>query len=671
MSSIALHRMPSGPSASSLRLLVLERDPDDAERILRELQHAGIFAFAKVISTRAEFEAAIASERFSAILACYQLPGWTGIDAFHHLRDSGDSTPFILVTGVLSEEAAVECAQQGLDDYILKDRIARLPLALKHVLEEKELRDNNAQFRSALEESESRATELASHSIYGIFRASLDGTFLSANPALLHILSCANFDDLRPLNLMSDVFRFCQEYAPLLAACRTHGLVHNAELEWRRKDGGLVSVRLHLRYLLLPGSPDGIEGVVEDITELRLLERQLQQAQKFESIGQPAGGIAHDFNNVIGAILGWAELGFEECAALPRIAERFSKIREQSDRAALLTRELLAFARRQSLQPRAVDLNAVNRGLTSFLEKVISKDIEIKVIPGVLQPIKADPTQLEQVLMNLCLNARDAMPSGGRLLIETEMVSIDDSYCHFYPYVVPGLYAVLSVSDTGIGMEPEVRERIFEPFFTTKESGKGTGMGLATAYGIVKQHGGFIHVYSEPRHGTLFRVYLPAREGASAEISAPAQDGGHISPLHGTETILLAEDHDSIREMVRQSLVNYGYRVLCAEDGEKALRLCELESPHLAILDLVMPHLGGTATALKLRERYPALPVLFTSGYSESSAGALAQVPCSHYLQKPYSPTSLGRILREILASSPVTDPTAATSSSLGYAMDL
>ncbi len=345
---------------------------------------------------------------------------------------------------------------------------------------------------------------------------------------------------------------------------------------------------------------------------------------------------------------------------------RRSDLREQADRAALLTRELLAFARRQSLQPRAIDLNAVNRGLTSFLDKVISKDIEIKVDAGVLHPIKADPTQIEQVLMNLCLNARDAMPNGGRLLIETEMVPIDDSYCHFYPYVIPGLYAVLSVSDTGVGMEPEVRERIFEPFFTTKENGKGTGLGLVTAYGIVKQLGGFIHVYSEPRHGTLFRVYLPAMEGAAAESSAPVHDSTPTSPLHGSETILLAEDHDSIREMVRQSLVNYGYRVLSAEDGEQALRLCEREAPDLAVLDLVMPHLGGPAAALRLRERYPRLHVLFTSGYSESSAGALAQVPDSRYLQKPYSPTSLGRILREILGPSLTPDLFSATSARRG-----
>ena len=419
----------------------------------------------------------------------------------------------------------------------------------------------------------------------------------------------------------------------------------------RRKDGGLLAVKLHLRYLTVPGAADQMEAIVEDVTELRSLEHQLLQAQKFETIGQLAGGVAHDFNNVVGAILGWAELGYEEGRAFPRIAERFARIREQADRAASLTRELLAFARCQELQPRPVDLNTIVQNLATFLDKVIGRDIEMKVIPGILQPIQADPVQIEQVLMNLCLNARDAMPEGGCLAIETQMERIDDAFCRFYPYATPGWYAVLAVSDTGIGMTPEIRERIFEPFFTTKERGTGSGMGLATAYGIAKQHGGFIHVYSEPWQGTLFRVYLPALadggpmptpNSSSTEFSIPGS-------LDGSETILLAEDYDAVREMVRQWLVNLGYKVLAATNGEEATRLCAEETPDLAILDVVMPRLGGTATATKLRARFPGLPVLFTSGYSEATGAAASQLENSYYIQKPYSPTSLGRAVRKIL----------------------
>jgi PAS domain S-box-containing protein len=501
----------------------------------------------------------------------------------------------------------------------------------------------------ALRVSELRNHDLVENSIYGIFRATMDGSFLDANPALLTILGCGRGEDLKSLNLVRDVYRFPEQFAQHMADCRAHGKVRGAETEWRRRDGGIVAVRVHLRRLSIPNHPESIEFVAEDVTELRAMERQLRQAQKFEAIGQLAGGIAHDFNNVIGAILGWAELGFEQNLATPAAAERFARIREQAERAAALTRELLAFARHQVLQPRPVDVNAVAGGLASFLEKVIGKDIEVKVLTAPVDAVKADPTQIEQVLMNLCLNARDAMPQGGRLLIETEMVELDDSYCRFYPYVKPGRYAVLSVSDTGMGMDAETREHIFEPFFTTKERGKGTGIGLATVYGIVKQHGGFIHVYSEPGQGSLFRIYLPGMEGVAQEGGAGKAAAPSLAEMRGWETILLAEDHDGIREMARQALVSLGYRVLSACDGEQALHLCEREEPALAILDVIMPKWSGSATAEKLLARYDRLPILFTSGYSEDSENVAPAAAGAQYLQKPYSPTTLACKVREIL----------------------
>jgi two-component system cell cycle sensor histidine kinase/response regulator CckA len=501
----------------------------------------------------------------------------------------------------------------------------------------------------ALNLSEAHNRDLVEHAIYGISRVAADGSFLDENPAFLSILGCATSEELRALNLIRDVFRFPEQYAVLMDSCREHGTVQGTESEWRRRDGGIVAVRLHVRMLAIPDHAGAIEIIAEDVTELRAMERQLRQAQKFEAIGQLAGGIAHDFNNVVGAILGWAELGLEQNRTDPQTADRFARIREQAERAAALTRQLLAFARRQVLQPQPVDINAITSGLVSFLDKVIGKDIELKVITAAVDAVKADPTQLEQVLMNLCLNARDAMPGGGRLLIETEMVELDDSYCRFYPYVTPGRHAVLSVSDTGIGMDAETRERIFEPFFTTKQLGKGTGMGLATAYGIVKQHGGFIHVYSEPGQGSLFRVYLPAHEGLLTEGSPAKAPALALVEMRGSETILLADDHESIREMARQTLTNLGYRVLSACDGEEALKLSEKEAPSLAILDLIMPRLGGTEAAAKLTSLFPDLPVLFTSGYSQDSENVAPAPAHAHYLQKPYSPTTLGRVVREIL----------------------
>lgn len=772
-------------AAAPIRVLILEDSPQDAELMLLELRDAGFLFEHTLAEDQEQFHEALRAGQFDIVLSDYRLPGWTGLEALEDLRTFDKDIPFLLVTGTLGEEAAVECIKQGVSDYVLKGHLSRLPVALKRALQEKGLREENIRAVRALAESEARArqqfaeldllyrtapvglamfdqelrflrvnehlaaingipsaahlhrrirevlpligpqveatvqkvlesgqaamdievsgqiqdpregnrcwlssffpiaddagsvvsvsavvieiterkrteealrlSELRNHdlvenSVYGIFHAAADGAFLDANPALLRILACDSFDKLRALNLIRDVFRFPEHHAQLAASCRELGQVHGAEVEWRRRDGGLLAVRLHLRSLRDADQPDSMEVIAEEVTELRAMERQLRQAQKFEAIGQLAGGIAHDFNNVVGAILGWAELGLEQNRSNPQVAERFTRIREQGERAAALTRELLAFARRQVLQPRAVDLNTVVGGLASFLDKVISKDIELKVVTAPLDPIKADPTQIEQVLMNLSINARDAMTGGGRLILETEMVELDESYCRFYPQVTPGRYAVLSVSDTGIGMDSETRERIFEPFFTTKERGKGTGMGLATVYGIVKQHGGLIHVYSELGQGSLFRVYLPVAEATSEGGSPCGQaPAASTAEMRGTETILLAEDHESILEMARQTLVGLGYRVLGARDGEEALRLCESETPAIAVLDVVMPKLGGAATAAKLAERFPKLQVLFTSGYSQDSEGVAEVVANSRYLQKPYSPTALGRMVREIL----------------------
>ena len=639
-----------------LRVLIVEHSRPDVELILAHLKSMGTRFDATLVEDQQQFRRALGERDFGVVLSDYRLPNWTGLDALRELRASGKDTPFVVVTGTLGEEAAVECIKQGVSDFVLKDNLPRLPTVIKRTLNEKALRDENNRAHEALRLSEARNRELVEHSVYGIFHAGADGSFLDANPALLSILGCNEPEDLQALNLVRDVYRFPEHFLQHVADCRSLGLVHGAETEWRRRDGGFVTVRLHLRHLSGPGEADTMEFITENVTELRAMERQLRQAQKFEAIGQLAGGVAHDFNNVVGAILGWAELGLEENQGRTKASERFARIKEQAERAAALTRELLAFSRRQVLQKRAIDLNTVTSGLVSFLERVISKDIELKVATSPLEAVKADPTQIEQVLMNLCLNARDAMPSGGRMVVETEMVELDDAYARFYPGMARGRYVVLSVADTGMGMDAETRERIFEPFFTTKEKGKGTGMGLATVYGIVKQHGGFIHVYSEPGQGSLFRVYLPVLEGGVAEGSPARVPAASIGELRGTETILIAEDHESVREMARQTLLSLGYRVLSAADGEEALRLCAEDTPEIAILDVIMPKLGGVATAQKLTENFRGLPIIFTSGYSQDSENVGLAAKNAHYLQKPYSPMALGRQVRQILDQ--IKDPT-------------
>ena len=651
MGTVTIETKNPTSSIRLLRLLLLEQDPSNAAKILRELKSCGLEIEPCIAGDKLEFKNAINTGKFDAIISAWTLSDDDGLGTLQILRDNCGEIPLMLVTGESDERAAEDCAKCGAVDYVSKDRLARLPFALKRAVGERRLAMEVARLRASRQENETNSRELVEHSVYGIFRVAPDGTFHTANETLLKILGCSQFSDLQAMNLATDIFRYADAFTKLLADSRERSIIHKVETEWRRRDGGFVWVRLHIRGIATSGILDGLEGIVEDVTEVRALERQLQQAQKFETIGQLAGGIAHDFNNVLGAVLGWAEIGYEQSREHPKIAEYFARIRQQTDRAAALTRELLTFARRQPLQPRTVQLNQIVHNLMSFLAKVIGKDIEIKVLAGNLHPVKAEPAQMEQVLMNLCLNARDAMPDGGLLKIETEMIVLDDSFCHFYPGVIAGTYVVLSISDTGSGMSPEVRERIFEPFFTTKERGKGSGMGLATVYGIIRQHGGFIHVYSEQGQGTLFHVYLPVMENLAAESAPDAATESKPKDLHGTETILLAEDHDSIRELTRQSLTRLGYQVLAAADGQQALRLAELERPDLAVLDVVMPHLGGAATAAQLLQQMPGLPILFTSGFSENANSAVAQVPSSHYLQKPYGPTSLASTIREILDS--------------------
>lgn len=634
--------------STPLRALIVEHAHHHIDSILFQLRESGFQVEHTLVETREGFRAALAANNFDAVLAGYQLPNWSGLDALVELRSTGKDIPFLLVSGTLGEEAAVECIKLGASDYILRDHLSRLPVALIRAMTEKRLRDQNLHAQESLRVSEARNRDLVDHAVYGISRVSGDGEFLDANPALLRILGCTHYHRLKALNFERDLFRFPEQYARLMNTCRERGEIHGAEAEWRRCDGGIVVVRLHARRLSTVGEPDVFEIISEDVTKLLAMERQLRQAQKFEAIGQLAGGVAHDFNNVVGAILGWAELGFDQCRDYPAIADRFSRIREQATRAAALTRELLTFARQQILQPRPVDLNTVIGELHSLLDKVIGKNIEVKIMTSPLDPVKADPTQIEQVLMNLCINARDAMPEGGRLVMETEMVELDDAYCRFYPCVKPGRFAVMSVSDTGIGMDSETREQIFEPFFTTKTRGKGTGMGLATVYGIVKQHQGFIHVYSEPAHGSLFRVYFPVMENAVAQRLVAKPAALSMAQMRGTETVLLAEDHESVREMARQTLIGLGYRVLSACDGEEALQLCAREKPVLAILDVIMPKLGGVGAATQLAARFTGIRVLFTSGYSAPSEIIPSEAK-ERYLQKPYSPTTLARLVRQIL----------------------
>jgi two-component system, cell cycle sensor histidine kinase and response regulator CckA len=384
-----------------------------------------------------------------------------------------------------------------------------------------------------------------------------------------------------------------------------------------------------------------------------LLQEQLRQSQKMESIGQLAGGVAHDFNNILTVIHGYSELVINSLDPTNPIREDVKEIKAAAERASGLTRQLLAFSRKQVLQPKVIDLNALVSNMVKMLRRMISEGIELNTLwADDLGRVKADQGQIEQVMLNLAVNARDAMPNGGKLTIETADVELDQDYADLHLSVVPGSYVMLSVSDTGVGMTPEVRERVLEPFFTTKEKGKGTGLGLSTVYGIVKQSGGNIWIYSEPGQGSTFKIYLPRVEEEVDSMLQSSVVGN--KPQQGSETILLVEDEKMVRNLALTILKRQGYNVLEAEDGEMALRIVQKHNGnpiHLVLTDVVMPGMSGHELSDHLKAQCPEMKVIFMSGYTDESIiekhGLMA--PGINFIQKPFQPDALVRKIRSVL----------------------
>jgi PAS domain S-box-containing protein len=403
------------------------------------------------------------------------------------------------------------------------------------------------------------------------------------------------------------------------------------------------------------GAVRQLRGVMVDITERKQLEEQFQQAQKMEAVGRLAGGVAHDFNNLLTIITGYAQLLSGRLEAAEPLSQYVDEIQKAAGRAAGLTRRLLAFSRKQAIAPQVLDLNAAVANTEKMLQRLIGEDIELETVLQLgLGKVKADPAQIEQVLMNLAVNSRDAMPQGGKLMIETANVELDGAYAGRHIAVNPGPYVMLVVSDTGSGMDAETRARIFEPFFTTKEIGKGTGLGLATVYGIVKQSGGNIWVYSEPGRGSTFKIYLPRVEEVAVVTTLVA---AHTASPQGSETILLVEDEDGVRSFVRRVLQEKGYTVLEASKPGEALAICQQykESIHLLLTDVVMPQMSGRELANKVSSLRPETKTLYMSGYTDEAIfrhGVLD--PGVPFLQKPFATEVMVRKVRQVLDACPV-----------------
>jgi len=420
------------------------------------------------------------------------------------------------------------------------------------------------------------------------------------------------------------------------------------DLAGRRRDGAEFPVEVSLSYVALDDELFAI-AFVTDITERKKLEEQLMHSQKMEAIGRLAGGVAHDFNNMLMVISGYNRMILDQLSPLDPLRGLHEEIMKAADRAGALTNQLLAFSRRQMMQPRTIDVNSLVTNSEKLLRRLIGEDVELVLrLKSDAGAIKADPSLIEQTIFNLAVNSRDAMPHGGRITVETSEAHLDETYARTHPGVQPGHYVMIAVSDNGAGMDAETRRRIFEPFFTTKETGKGTGLGLAMVYGTVKQSGGDIWVYSELGKGTTFKLYFPRVADSTRETpgsEAVRAQGGH-------ETILVVEDEDGVRTLLVRMLEQQGYKVLQAQHPDEAMELCEKQGQLISMLitDVVMPQMSGKQLAQELVRLRPQLKVLYMSGYTENTVGHHGVLDAGvEFLVKPFSREALARKVREIL----------------------
>lgn len=668
---------------SELTLLHLEDNDNDARLIQAELERSGFVLRLLRARSKAEYLRLLDEPGLDAVLADYAVPGFDGKAAVDEATRRRPEVPCLIVTGSLDEQTAVELLKRGAADYILKDSKARLGAALRAALERR--RAELAQKRA--EEDLRRVNEcllsFGPDSVENIQRlTALCGELLKADCVLYSRLD-------RDALFAVGQWRVPQDFnavekaegrrclAVIRGPAKTLDVCHDAHsnpllarhgfktaLSFPVRQGqtnvgslcALFAAALepdarHERVLSLLAAAVGVEEerLAMDKVRARLAE-ELRQAQKMDAIGRLAGGVAHDFNNALTAIQGHCELLLMQKRLEPSMREDIAEIVKAAGYAASLTRQLLAFSRRQFLSPKVLDLNHTAEGVARILRRTLGAPVrlELKLAPA-LGAVVADPGQMEQVLMNLALNARDAMPEGGVVTIATEEVDIDDETALEGLRGKPGRYVALSVTDTGHGMDEATLSHLFEPFFTTKEKGKGTGLGLSTVYGIVRQSGGDVAVESAPGRGTRFTVYLPRTDGRP-ESAAPATDALH--PSGGSETVLLVEDEAPVRALFAKTLRNAGYRVIEARNGEEALDASlRYDKPiDLLVTDVVMPGMNGRQLATRLETLRPSLQVLYISGYTNdaiSGSGLLA--PGVAFLQKPFTPSELARRVRALL----------------------
>jgi len=534
--------------------------------------------------------------------------------------------------------------QKGLLGDLAKS-FDKMTIALKKRKEEKEGAEE------ALRLSENEYRSIVNNSPFGIYRCTPEGKIQMVNPALVKMLGYESEAELVNANIATDLFTDPTERTRAVQESLQHDKERHFEFTWKRKDGKPISVRVLATLVRNPeGAPAYLEGFVEDETNKRLLENQYLRSQRLEAVGQLTGGISHDFNNLLGVILGYTDLVINQLAPGDPILEKMEEIRRAADRAADLTKQLLAFSRKQVFEPGVLDLNGILSRMKTMLKRLTGDDIDLRIIPATsIGRVKSDAGQIEQVIMNLVVNARDAMPEGGELVIETANVDSPETRTREGAMFPEGRYVMLSVSDTGNGMDDETKAKIFEPYFTTKEPGKGTGLGLSTVYGIVKQSNGFIWVYSELGRGTVFKIYLPEVE----EEVTIERERKVLAPLAvGSETILVAENDAALRKVISEVLETSGYKLLKVDNPSEILRFVERHPGpiHLMITDVVMPKIDTQKLVKEIGAMTPGMKVLYISGYTRDSISIQETLKEGFsFLSKPFTREALLRKVRAIL----------------------
>ncbi|MBI5593652.1 MAG: response regulator [Deltaproteobacteria bacterium] len=641
-----------------LNLLIFEDVEADFLLINRHLRQNGLNARCRWVRNADELVRALDEGGWDAVLSDYKMPGLDFLENLAFIRVRLPEVPVILVSGSVGEETAVELLKQGLWDFVLKDNLARLIPVIKRSLGEAAERRARRAAEAALKIQEEKYRKLAQEYQAlldnvpdGIVLLSPDLSIRWANKSATNMVAGDDGSALQGSS-WNTVFRSresCRDSCPVVRSIASgrceigdFSTPNGRELEFRT-----------VPILGESGAVESVIDIIRDVTENRKLEAQLRQAQKMESIGTLAGGIAHDFNNILTVITGYGEFMLMEMARDDPRRLNLEIMLEAAQRAVHLTGDLLLFSRKQACDKKPADLNKIIGKVEKFLKRVIGEDIECQTrLSERPLLVLADAHQLEQVLMNFATNARDVMPKGGVFSVSTERIVMDDDFVAIHGLGHPGPHALITISDTGRGMDETTRQKIFEPFFTTKEMGKGTGLGLAVVYGIIKQHDGSINVYSEPGKGTTFRIYLPVVESDTREKENGSEEK---YPVGGKETILVAEDDESVRKLSATILKQFGYTVIEAVDGQDAVRKYKenMDRVHLLLFDLIMPKMGGKEAYDEIRKIRPDVKAICVSGYvpDDVRREELLQSNLT-VLSKPVSPLELLRKIRSLLDAS-------------------